>query len=337
MSQVCSDIREIVFSIKSSQTFHVTTSIEHSKATTKAQRQNIIHAQSDTDHNFQTKLIAIGRIFPFLLKVVHNLGQTNQGKNLEVQVIYHFVKLFRDLLQHVCALSTSHIKTNEQLKSSQKNRKSTRAKPKVSSRAKISQTQDKSIKTLCRFFNILIAALDNNNPTDNQILEGFLFFLLHRIGTTLRVFVFGDDANNILPLKPVPHHPYSTRNYEERQNAEAQAPYLIFILSHTIHAATHRPSLTTTASHVSTNPPVINRTHPTSTSLQSTLLTALFGPACAAEFPDALPNPETQIQNDWVGMDAMSSGSEDEVADWFKSEVWRIVGWDVLAGCIAWE
>lgn len=188
---------------------------------------------------------------------------------------------------------------------------------------------------------MLVAALDNNNTTDNQILEGFLFFLLHRIGTTLRVFVFGDDANNILPPKPVLHHPDSTRNYEERQNAEAQAPYLIFILSHTIHTATHRPSPPTATSHVSMNPPITTamppRTHPSSTSLQSTLLTALFGPACAAEFSDALPNPETQIQNDWAGMDAISSGSEDEVADWFKSEVWRIVGWDVLAGCIAWE
>lgn len=356
LSQICSDICQIFSSIKSSQSLEVTTNIKPWIITTRAQQKIVIHNQTEADHGLRAKITVLGRIFPFLLKAVHKLSQTDKKEQFKAQIIYNFVGLFRDLLQHICALSMPHKENHELPMNSQKSKKNTRVKPKVISGSKSLQTPDKSITSLCHFLNTFVTALDTNNATHKEILQGYLFFLLRHVGTTLETFVFGADNTTTIPAPPLisetaaspPHIHEEKDEEEERQIAEAQAPYLIPLLSHAIHTATRHPQPPPAPNQNHTPPPTNPPPIPprsTTTTFQSTLLTALFGP----DFPDAIPLPiDPNIHPDGIHPDGIHPdnihpgieiGSEPDggVAEWFKAEVWRIVGWDILAGRIAWE
>lgn len=318
LPQICSDIRQIAFLINPFQSLDVAIDIALYKTATKAQRQKAIPIQADIDPDIHKKFITIGRLFPYLLQSVRKLSQTDQEKNFEPRATYHFIELFRDLLQHICALSIRHMKYSGRSNNPQKGKKTPRAKTKVTAPQISSQTLDKSIKILCYLLNTFISALDTSITTDKQIFEGFLYFLLQHVGTTLKIFVFGNnDTSKIIspnPIPPISLAPSPQTHEEEKQHAEAQAPYLIQILSQAIQIAICQPN-------------------PISSSLQSTLLTALFGPV----FPCALPKPLSPDPDPNVNTETEWAKHEDGIPGWFKSEVWRLVGWDVLSGFIAWE
>jgi len=71
--------------------------------------------------------------------------------------------------------------------------------------------------------------------------------------------------------------------------------------------------------------------------LQHTLLNAVFG-AQTGEFMHALREPCFLSDNLNVDADVHTLASMDDgnVRDWYKHEIWRCVGWDVLINHIAW-
>ncbi|KAI4223525.1 MAG: hypothetical protein L6R36_005345 [Xanthoria steineri] len=202
-------------------------------------------------------------------------------------------------------------------------------------------------------------------PINKTIQEGWMFFLLQKISEVLKCFVFGEDDKDWLrnsgandPMMHVgAHENDSSRKRKkeeqegrarERKAKERQAPYLIHLLEKSkpgyLSAGISMPdSQTTTTSappETTTTPlllPLAAAPHSSllhrSQPLQSTILTLIFGPSSTTLFKSALLEP--QIPNGVGIEDAWTGISSEDIVDRFKAEVWRLVGWESLAGYLA--
>ncbi|KAL9000312.1 MAG: hypothetical protein Q9169_001029 [Polycauliona sp. 2 TL-2023] len=214
----------------------------------------------------------------------------------------------------------------------------------------------------------LVAALRAIRPIGSDqrgsktIQEGWMFSLLQRISDVLKSFVFGEDdetwhashpnggEKDIAQLKP--RERISTRKRQgstgiekrsatKREDQEKQAPYLIGLLRESIGSLPFTDSnaqshLTPVAAPLPPEPPQPNAGHPQrpaprSQQLQDTIFTSLFGET-STTFKSALSEPYVPVAlstEGWLGL-----GGED-VVEKFKAEVWRLVGWESLAGYLA--
>lgn len=287
----------------------------------------------------------IESILPCLYSVLNQLTQGAQGAVAQPLVIHGIVGLFRDLLERLLAFAAEDGTNSPYAKYS--------AGKKPQNKAAF-PLPDGAVMKLCRLVLRLVTSLDLRRAPDQKILDGFLYFLLGRVGTILRLFVFGPDSNEILNPNEIrhPNHENETLKLpsisydEERKSAEAQAPYLIYMLARIVPFAEEHRMYTTTHAVQDSQPSTLalkaaRLSHPAFATLQSTLLAAVFGPMSSAEFEDRLASP---LLNDLdtdsrpgTEFDTASLDTAECMADWFKAEVWRVLGWDVLGGKIAWD
>lgn len=350
LGQISSDIRRIVSSVKPAQSHESTKNLGRNR-TTRNQQHNTTQAQLSVDQELDTKLASIARVFPYLLKALDRANQTAQDRGLQGHVIYSYIKILRDLLAQVCVLAVSQERTKNP---GPQRSADGRFVPNASRNPASPFPPSPPHKTGLKLSNLLLAltsALDTAIAADNAILEGFLFYLLTRVGAALKVFVFGSDCDDF--RSPNPATEANAANFElDEKEAEAQAPYLVYLLDRLVPLAplgSHPPSRVSSISLTPPPPPPTTTPAPRvapqhsltklpSTALQSTLLHAVFcSRAEAVEFAEALPPPLPTDELLGVEYSQHMLGQEKAggaVADWFKMEVWRIVGWNVLSGQI---
>lgn len=336
LSRVSSDISLILSSLKFPA--H-TKNGSSSNVTTRSQWQNSCEASKTEGQDLDTRLLAIESIFPCLQNVINRLTEGVQGVVAQPRVIHGIIGILRDLLERLLAFAAADGKNSSYASYS--------AEKKPHDMAAFS-LPDGTVMKLCRLIIRIATSLDLRRALDQKILDGFLYFLLGRIGTILRLFVFGPDSNEILQSNcenstlKIPPISYD----EERKSAEAQAPYLIYILARIIpFAGEHRIDAT---KHAVQAPKLsilalksARLSHPAFATLQSTLLAAFFGPMGSGEFEDRLASPPSYDQDPdsrtAIELDAGSLDTAECMADWFKAEVWRVLGWEVLGEKIAWD
>ena len=199
-----------------------------------------------------------------------------------------------------------------------------------------------SALTLCELTITMMRCLDVTIPSHMEVLEGFLFLLLKRVGQTLKVFVFEDGIlqdpkfngiGSTAPNGPAINH----------QVIEARAPCLIYLLEQAqsfmltlnsqpqaIPNSTELPQKPTNPSSTPSSPTLSNHAY---IRLQHTLLTAVFGDQARSDFQAPFTPPNAPIGENVTTK--FSEGIRAEgVRDWFKQEVWRIIGWDALTRAI---
>ena len=188
---------------------------------------------------------------------------------------------------------------------------------------------------LCELTIAMMRCLDVTIPSDMEILEGFLFLLLKRVGQALKVFVFEDG---ILQDPEVDSIGSTAPNgiATNHQATEAQAPCLIYLLEQAQSFTTTlsiQPQANPKSTELPQNPTLRSSSTTLSTlacsRLQHTLLTAVFGDQTRNDFQAALSPPKPTI-SDEVSAKFSEGIRAEGVKDWFKHEVWRIVGWDAL-------
>ena len=191
---------------------------------------------------------------------------------------------------------------------------------------------------LCELATTMMRCLDVQIPSHTGILEGFLFLLLKRVGEALKVFVFEDGIIKDRAVDGIRSTaPNGTAT--NHQAIQAQAPCLIYLLeqaqSFTL-TLNSQPQVIPTSTELSqqprtpsSTPSAMTLTNHAQIRLQHTLLTAVFGDQTRSDFRAAFNPPDTLIGENMTAK--FSEGIRAEgVRDWFKQEVWRIIGWDAL-------
>ncbi|KAL2048122.1 hypothetical protein N7G274_000033 [Stereocaulon virgatum] len=280
------------------------------------------------------KLRVVSTAFPCLLKGLRKLDTSPDCGTARGHVIWSFVKVFDVLLGRICDLSAAQASIN--------------VVPLQSTRFTSQPTSytlpSDNVLRLCELAVTLIKILDTTRATDLEILEGFTFLLLQRVGRGLNKLVFGaEDVELFREQRVHSMHASSSESsghsvLADQKLVEAQAPCLIWILERT-WAVTAKLSQSSRIKQISNSSPIGLTPTSATTSLstvarhrlQHTLIAAVFGDQVRADFQPALKPagtpPEEEMFARFEG-EIKSYG----VKDWFKHKVWRLIGWEVLKG-----
>ena len=302
-------------------------------------------AQAEQRHaeNNASVFRMLGRTFTYLLKGLDRLGQDAEGVILQGQVIHDFLHVLHEILKVVRATSAresvARLKRRKNGHGPAKGGAAPTPNP-VAAGLLVSHQ-------LCRLFVTLMASLNTTISAHQKVMEGILFFLLDRVGRVLNVFVFGGETgsyhNKCLPETTTING--DTELEEEVILIEAEAPGLVWILEQAMtFIRQHRNPRVAAGSTAETQQlqarpeeecimDRLSLADHVQKKLQNTLLKAVFNED-AISFEDRLrepPNPGIYLNGQ------RPVANEENVRDWFKQEVWRIVGWDVLRKITDWD
>ena len=186
--------------------------------------------------------------------------------------------------------------------------------------------------TLCDGFLSMLRSMDHSKPWHQEILESALYLLITTIGRRLHWAMWQQE---VCPEEIFDPFRLQGESMEEKQAAfEAQVPFLIPLLEQSLRitARCHMyPTNDADPTELSTGP----RNIPCGISgtacvkLQSTLIQAAF----AVDASDALHfslSPPDAPDGAGVNFTTLAPCKHSTATERFKSELWRLLGWDVL-------
>jgi hypothetical protein len=341
LMHICLDIRRMIATVETPMSPSTLASYKGRKGTTRTQEQAIAHKQAAVQDQTENNLTAISRAFPILLSTLEKVSYMSEGSKVAGQMTHHLISVLRDLLDRLCLLCTTigREKNAAAMRTKKPQARADRqiadylAAPSASPGAEGRQ----STRMLCQLGIAAMNALDLCRAADNNVLEGFLFFLLHRAGNLLRDFVFCDEDEQNINLFP------TSGDSEAAAIRAAEAPYLFPLLKYAIilTAKRHVPATPTHARHGRIRSLRIQGSHSSHDGmttkarikLQNTLLRAVFGDN-VTEIGESLQKP-LDVSLEFYNMKQVKEGLR--VGEWFKDEVWKTIGWDVLREVIAWK
>lgn len=319
-----------------------------------AKEQVTIYPRSEPGAIIERRLMQIGRAFPPFLAHLHTLSELPESGVLCGEVISESIKIFRLLFQHICDLAVADAKPNQGTPVTRKKQNSGHEKPDATYSFDKRPATSPTIMRTCRLAISLMFSLDTAKSTHKRILEGCFHLLVTRVGRVLRDFTIGESPFGVPEKVAIPDYdPYP----EERQLkvsgegsntaasvvSDAQAPYLIWMLG---HVPPFNSSMSPAPNGITTTLGDSRQSlsdgsyctvyNDANLQLQHTLVRAVFGEEVAASFQPALEPPDVLSDDDLVA-DLEFPAATAGMRDWFKNEVWRLVGWDVLRGKIAWD
>ncbi|KAJ5101825.1 hypothetical protein NUU61_004047 [Penicillium alfredii] len=356
-----SEIHDILDSADEQETFSVPRSLcilqqslkrkgnSHSLATNavilcKTAEEELLHAVQQEDISNQqqatrlkqkpepdimTVLNSVKLSFQATHQALHKLSATDDGRQHSGQVTYYLVCLFESTLtaltQH-CTTRVNHItpiKLKVTSKRMPKFTMETRSSKTKTARKDptAAHTEDKLGPNLSDLLCTMALSLDLARAEDQEVMEGFLFVVLNRVGKMLALVVF----NNLqLPTGSCPElsFPEGLAAIKQEkfspQNAQLEARYLVRVLHKILDAESSKEPCEVPAPRRQFVNTIKNR-------LQKTLLQAVFGTK-EPLFKQGLMRPATPPAQ------ALESQRSDEpgFADWFTQELWSLIGWDLL-------
>ena len=294
--------------------------------------------------------------FPIILGVVNQLHKDQGARDSTGSLIHGMVDLFKNTIHQIFQMakcvSKLHVESkHEQGTASHENQQSDTGR-----RPNFGSVVSATILAMCDFCLALICGLDITKESHLNIHEGCLYVLLTEMGHRLRNFVFEtaqegrgwETPADETGLVQTVNNPQDTPDIDCNPDTESQC--LIYLLSRIPHLSR---AFTVTEEDQSLPPPSSQETSDSSPAgkslprsnkkitsqagirFQHTLLRAVFGDddPTNTDFMLALRFPRTEKSDD--GHDWGNHLKKEEIRDWFKHEVWRLVGWDVLKAKVA--
>ena len=271
-----------------------------------------------------SKLAMVGRTMIYLVKALNRLEKCPANDALHDRVVYQMVSIFRTIIDRIQSLGVTYRCIPE----------SNRTKGRyVSAQRRVEGTipifdQDDICFDLSHLFVSMLVAMESRKQAHMEITEGAMCCLLKRAGVVLKNFVFD-----------VAYRSWNQDDFastelvdEELLGMQSEAPYLVWILERTMTVV--QGWKTDIAPHLSVgksaDPSTLSNVQ---TQLQNTLLRAVFQDD-AVNFEDCFRAPSSPPLEDgsWP-----AEVKEDSVIDWYKKEIWRIIGWQELRKHIAFE
>jgi hypothetical protein len=283
-------------------------------------------SQTEQSNMPDTEAVMNGVAIAFHLthKALHKIAEAGNCAQHQSQVIYYLVGLFEStmtaLTLHCTAMSKKTPVTD--------NTKSGRGKKSATQTdAQNKRTKEKSTSTkndvasrLADLLCTMALSLNLTRTEDQEVMEGFLFLVINRMGKMLALHVFHDLRlpMGICPGMTFPEGLEAMTDEGLMPNeAQLEAKYLVRLLDRILSAESlHSPLETTAARQFIAN---------SKDRLQKTLLRAVFGRDDHL-FREGLRRPHTPPPQVLDG----EQTDQNKFADWLTQELWRLVGWDVL-------
>lgn len=273
----------------------------------------------DTD----TVMNGVTVAFHLTHKALHKIVGAENGMQHQGQVIYYLVGLFEStmtaLTLRCTAISKKKSATKTKLGRDSKSVTGTDEQNKHT-KEKSSPTKNEIASHLADLLCTMALSLNLTRTEDQEVMEGFLFLVVNRMGKMLALHIFHDLR---LPMGICPGMTFPdgleamTDEGLMPNEAQLEARYLVRLLDKMLNAEPREsaPEASAACQFVAN----------AKDRLQKTLLRAVFGPDDRL-FREGLRRPHTPPPQvvDGQHMD------QEKFSDWLTQELWRLVGWDVL-------
>lgn len=315
----------------------------HERLSRQGQRtvESIPLHQDKSDFALALKVCA--RAFLSVLVGVNKIAGSAQDSRLPSLVVCELVELFNTALNaiEVSAHHTAHIISSEPPQPKKK-----KVKPLVDT-----VRESASARAMAHFLISLLGHLDKADSTHQKIFDGFAYILFERVGKQLYYCTFGrhrseDMERNIAQLTKPQAVADNAKQDTNSLAVRLEVKALILILERAMGLAPYHMNPQTAkltkanrlgrtlslktlpaASRARLSPIAKER-------LQRTLISCMYGETAHDEFLDILTKPIPAVR--LGALPNVAKVEDNDVEEWYKKEVWRLVGWDVLAKDAGW-
>jgi len=296
-------------------------------------------AEDRTD--FAQALTIAARAFMSVLVGISRMIDATHDNRLPGLVICELVEMFKTVL---LAIESSARHTAETAATTPQPSKKGKAKD-----GPVVVKESIAARSLAHFLIGLLGLLDKTNVIHQKIFDGFVFLLLERVGKRLYYCTFGQERSatieeNLLPPPEPTNDIDKAKRDIEALGIRLEVKALVLILERAMGLAPHHmnPPNTKAAKIPASNRlarTISMKTLPAAPKgrlsaiakdrLQRTLVTCMYGSKTDDEFLDVLtkPVPAMRIGN----LQNVAKVQDEDVEQWYKEEVWRLVGWDIMA------
>lgn len=252
----------------------------------------------------------------------------------ESRAVYAIVKMFKALLAGVAQLSEAEV--NKLLITNAAATKLAAEKPKGKGKTPrvLNIKENATLSKYTAFLKSIMDQLDAKNEGHLALFEGFACCVLETAGNRMYHSVFGHARGRTLEAEILQSNVTDDAEDSELKQVRLEAPYLVALMDRVMAAA---PSFLGAATSAKTGKPkqAHNRASmkgalavEAKDRLQRTLITCMFGGTEGMSgdmFAECLKMPAN------MGTIPMPKVKEPEVQDWFKEEMWRLLGWEILS------
>jgi hypothetical protein len=288
-------------------------------------------SQTEQSNTPDTDAVMNGVTVAFHLthKALHKVAGAENATQHQGQVVYYLVGLFEStmtaLTLHCTAISKQELATRNTKSSGGPKSAAQPIDQNKHAKQKSSATKSETASRLADLLCTMALSLNLSRTEDQEVMEGFLFLVLNRMGKMLALHVFQDLR---LPMGICPGMTFPdgleamTDEGIMPNEAQLEAKYLVRLLDRMLNAEPLQSPLEESA----TRQFVTNSRD----RLQKSLLRAVFGPDDHL-FRESLRCPHTPPPQ------VLDSQQIDQgkFSDWLTQELWRLVGWDVLRTMLA--
>ncbi|KAK1813869.1 hypothetical protein LTR12_011777 [Friedmanniomyces endolithicus] len=297
----------------------------------------------------RTTLTAAAKAVASLVVGLDRLSQATNGTELQGQVVYTYVHMFVSLLGTLEEVSEFEVvEAQRKTSTPAAAKRTTTSKKKASSRQskEPSLKESPSLNAIICFLGGIIDVLDERVAVHKQLYEGFAYGVLNKLGTRLYTSVFGDARGPTIAdeitacarldeIEDAATEPTVAAPTVKLEQVKMEAPYLVHLLSKIMATAPKHLgaviSAKTGKAKLSDNKGSMKGALALHAKdrLQRTLVNCIFGTEGLDQedpFMDCLKMPSMVGQLHMP----MPKVKELEVQDWFKAEVWRLLGWEIL-------
>jgi hypothetical protein len=289
--------------------------------------------------DFAVALSVCARAFMSLLVGTDKLVKCKADVRLASLVVCEVAGMFKAALQSI-EISARRTAETSLSPPSSPNKTKTKAPPPV-------VKESAPARAVAHLLISFLGFLEKTDPVHQKIFDGFVFVLFERVGKRLYYFTFGQHRStsiegNILPPPEPRDAAEAARRDSDALATRLEVKALVLILERAMGLAPNhmnpqnaRPSSASNrlARTMSTKTPVTStraRLSPLARDrLQRTLVACMYGNNTNDEFLDVLTKPVPAMR--LGSMQNVAKVDDQDVQTWYKEEVWRLVGWDILA------
>lgn len=275
------------------------------------------------------------------------LGESSDEMRLTNLVVCELVDMFRTAL---IAIGSTARQSAHQSISQPVEQTGTKLQNEASHRKGVKESVP--ARALAHLLIGILGFLEKGNTTHHQIFDGFVYLLLERVGQRLFFYTFGRHRRSTVE-GDIEAFPEPQSDQEDQKAAvevlgtHLEVKALVLVLERAIGLAPNH--MNPQASHVDQhkkrngrtlslkNLPAASKARLSPVAkerLQRTLIACMYGNSTDDEFLDVLTKPIPSIR--LGSLQNVSKIEDKDVEDWYKKEVWRLVGWDVLARESGW-
>lgn len=278
--------------------------------------------------DFAVALYGVEYAFKLLLQAIGKLSSTENAVHDVGQITYHLVCLYDAImktLQNHCQTKAERKKPNSIF-----TKKKPAPKPRKRQTERTVETPSKPEEEVATQVTCLLGkmalSLDTACIEHQDLLGGFLFILLTRIGKIMCLFIFQDMLRPDLYIDPATLPLPEGLNGADTSDksllaARMEAKSLVWLLERTMTLLNPRPPLSDTINHMEFVSKIKERLH-------DTVFQAVFGPDDPLfQNPLAYPLPPAGLQ-----LDSLRDPQVPEIptSDWFLQELWRLLGHEIM-------